>query len=329
MSTESNTGPVPFSVNGKTAIVTGAGSGINLAFAKLLVSRNCNVVLADLALRPEAIDFVSQHQGTDGECPRAVFIETDVTKWSAIARMFEFTLTEFGDFDILCPGAGVYEPNWSSFWHPPGSAESQDSPDGDRYALIDINITHPIRSTQLAISHWLYPRSAAHGSGDATVSVPNPASPQNPKRVVHISSVAGQLPVFRAPLYGASKHAITGFVRCLAPLDAAGISVTAVAPGVVKTPLWTDNPEKLANVDQEQDAWVTPEEVAEAMVQCMEREPGGTILEVGSKAVRPVLAFNDPGPDPHPSKGLVTSNSEKGDQMVWECLQSPQHWGSA
>lgn len=322
MATQDNSSPQPFSVDGKTAIVTGAGSGINLEFAKLLVSLNCNVVLADLALRPEAAEFVSQHEGNAGG-PRAVFIETNVTKWADITRMFEFTLAQFGDFDILCPGAGVYEPHWSSFWHPPGSSESRDSPDGDRYALLDINLTHPIRATQLAMSHWLHPRPPT----DSKFPTPKPVSLQNPKRVVHISSVAGQLPVFRAPIYGATKHAISGFVRCLAPVQSVGISVTAVAPGVVKTPLWMEHPEKLVNVNEGADAWVTPQEVAEAMLRCVQQEPGGTILEVGSKFVRPVKAVNDPGPDLDPKKGLATSNAEKGDDMVWEWLQDPKFWG--
>lgn len=180
--------------------------------------------------------------------------------------MFKTALSEFGGFDILCPGAGVYEPHWSSFWHPPGSPESKDGVDEGHYKLLDINLTHPIRASQMAISHWLHPPTASQ-----------PASTSNPKRIVHIASVAGYLPVFRAPMYGASKFGITGFVRCLAPLEAeTGIRVTAVAPGVVRTPLWTEHPEKLVNVDQEQDGWVTPEEVARAMLATVEGyEHGG------------------------------------------------------
>ncbi|OAA58413.1 NAD(P)-binding domain protein [Niveomyces insectorum RCEF 264] len=321
MSSQAAPSAVPFIVKGKTAIVTGGGSGINLAFAKLLASRDCNVVIADIALRPEAEEFLSNHKGENGGA-RVAFVETDVTSWKAINRMFEFTLAEFGDFDIVCPGAGVYEPHWSSFWHPPGSPESKDKVDGDRYALLDLNLTHPIRSTQLAIAHWLHPRPPANPN----FAKPSPASLQNPKRVVHISSVAAQLPVFRTPMYGATKYAISGFVRCLTPLDGVGIGVTAVAPGIVKTPLWTEHPEKLVNLDEKQDAWVTPEEVAEAMVQCIEKEAGGTILEVGTDSVRPVSAFNDPGPDTNPARGLIASNSQKGDDMVWGWLQDPNLW---
>ncbi|KAH7129858.1 hypothetical protein B0J13DRAFT_563428 [Dactylonectria estremocensis] len=314
---------VPFSVSGKTAIITGAGSGINLAFAELLLSRGCNVVFADLSLRPEAQEVVSKHKD---KTPRAFFVETDVTSWPALAGMFETALSEFGDFDIVCPGAGVYEPHWSSFWHPPGSGESKDEIDAGHYKLLDINLTHPIRATQMALSQWLHPKA----SPNSTHPAPAKASVENPKRVVHIASVAGYLPVFRAPMYGASKFAVTGFVRCLAPLDSsAGIRVNAVAPGLVRTPLWTENPEKLINVDQARVSWVTPQEVAEAMLSCVESEQyaGGTILEVGSHHTRQVPVTNDPGPDLRPEGGIVTGNGEKGDQMVWDWLGTEDIWG--
>ncbi|KAF7556584.1 hypothetical protein G7Z17_g1299 [Cylindrodendrum hubeiense] len=314
---------VPFSVSGKTAIVTGAGSGINLAFAELLLSKGCNVVFADLSLRPEAQEVVSQHKD---KAPRAVFVKTDVTSWPDLTAIFETALLEFGGFDIVCPGAGVYEPHWSSFWHPPGSEESKDEADAGHYKLLDINLTHPIRATQIAMSHWLHPRA----SSGSTHPVPAKASVENPKRVVHIASVAGYLPVFRAPMYGASKFAVTGFVRCLAPLDSsAGIRVNAVAPGVVRTPLWTEHPEKLVNVDETQDGWVTPQEVAQAMLNCVESEEhvGGTIVEVGKDNSRQVPYLNDPGPDMNPAAGIITSNAQKGDDMVWDWLGKEDIWG--
>lgn len=81
--------------------------GINFAFAKLLIENGCNVLIADLALRPEAKVLVDQH--SDGS-PRAFFQETDVRDWLQLERMFEVAEQEFGEIDIICPGAGVYEP---------------------------------------------------------------------------------------------------------------------------------------------------------------------------------------------------------------------------
>jgi NAD(P)-dependent dehydrogenase (short-subunit alcohol dehydrogenase family) len=70
---------------------------------------------------------------------------------------------------------------------------------------------------------------------------------------------------------------MNGFIRSLGDLDARlGIRVNGVAPGLIKTPLWTDHPEKLSFFDETKDEWATPEEVAEAMVRCLEEaELGG------------------------------------------------------
>jgi 3-hydroxybutyrate dehydrogenase len=99
------------SVAGKTAIVTGAGSGINYCFARLLLQKQCNVIFADLALRPEAKDLVSQYSSKSVfDCPRAVFQKTDVTNWSQLDQTFRIAREEFNGADIVCPGAGIFEP---------------------------------------------------------------------------------------------------------------------------------------------------------------------------------------------------------------------------
>lgn len=320
--------------------------GINLSFTALLLSRNCNVILADLSLRPEAETLVGKYSDV-AKSPRAIFVKTDVTSWPALSNMFDVARKEFGGVDVVCPGAGVYEPHWSNFWHPPGSPESRDAVDGGdgggdglgHYALLDINLTHPIRTTQLAMSQWLHPQpgegggitsSSSSSSATATATATAKVSPTNPKRIVHIGSVAGQMPNLNAPLYAASKFGIHGLVRSLAPLEAAqGIRVNAVAPGVVRTPLWVENPEKMAYLDPERDGWVTPDEVAVAMLRCVEDETlvGGTILEVGKDHTRPVKVLNDPGPDMDPKRGLVVRNGHEGNVMVWKWLEDETIWG--
>ena len=89
-------------------------------------------------------------------------------------------------------------------------------------------------------------------------------------------------------------------MRSLALLEPTrSIRVAAVAPGLVKTPLFTDNPDKLSMVDEEKDIWATPEEVAEAMVDLIGMEGdevGGKVMEVGAGNRRWVEGVGDPGP---------------------------------
>lgn len=291
--------------------------GINFSFAALLLSKGTNVVIADIALRPEAQALLKQYDGSHSNSPKAIFVKTDVTDWPQLERMFTTAIQEFGIVDIVCPGAGIYDPHWSNFWHPPGASgsASRDAPDSGRYASLDINVTHPIRATQLAISHFLNP-PPGHPKVDTS----------NPKRVLIITSIAGQTANLNTPIYVAAKHAMNGFVRSLGTLDAQlGIRVNAVAPGVIKTPLWTEHPEKMTFLDASKDEWATPEEVAEAMVRCLE-EPelgGGKILEVGAGQTRFVEALNDPGPS---GKGHTVSKLQEGYGEVYGWL-GEEGWG--
>lgn len=72
-------------------------------------------------------------------------------------------------------------------------------------------------------------------------------------------------------------------------------------------------------IDQNVDEWVTPEEVAQVMVDLIEKEEnvGGTILEVGKGKVRRVEALNDPGPE---GSGHTVSNAESEEMEIWERL---------
>lgn len=92
-------------LNGKTALVTGGGSGISLAFSLRLLEAGCNVVVADLALSPEA-DALNKYT----ETPKAIFQKTDVTDWAQLDAAFETAHDSFGRIDIVCTGAGLSEP---------------------------------------------------------------------------------------------------------------------------------------------------------------------------------------------------------------------------
>jgi 3-hydroxybutyrate dehydrogenase len=150
-----------------------------------------------------------------------------------------------------------------------------------------------------------------------------------------ISSTSAQDTSIATPLYDASKHAISGFVRALKDMSSVNVRVAAVAPGIIKTPLYTENPDKMAMIDGLQDVWVEPEEVAEVMVALIERDAineqigcysekdnsifieGGTILEITKGRARPVLPYHDPGPS---GPGALASNMAAAEQAVKDAL---------
>ena len=141
-------------------------------------------------------------------------------------------------------------------------------------------------------------------------------------------------------------------MRSLAPLDKRlGVRVTAVAPGVIKTPLWTEHPEKLKLISKG-DEWVTPEFVAEVMTSLVEHEvvevdaggmgtasrlstgdsregtkkvvvEGGMILEVAKGKIRVVEQFNDPGPS---GEGNTVGNMSVAEEEIFGRLGSGG-WG--
>ncbi|KIX99391.1 uncharacterized protein Z520_04967 [Fonsecaea multimorphosa CBS 102226] len=253
-----------FSVRGKNAVVTGASSGINLAFAKLLASNGANVVVADVQETPAFKEF---QQGT--KATKVLFQKTDVSNWKDLERLFAFAKSELGPIDVLCNGAGIFEPDWSGFWK---------DTETESYKSFDINVQGLVKGTRMGIRDQIT-RSKGRKSNE-TVGV-----------IINISSLAAQYALFNQPLYSTSKAAVSAFTRSLGPLHQEfGIKVVAVAPGMVMTPLWSENPEKMKAISDE-DVFATPEELAETMLELVESAEyeGGTVLERIKYKTRRVL----------------------------------------
>lgn len=136
-------------------------------------------------------------------------------------------------------------------------------------------------------------------------------SANSPGIICCVSSIGAQKASIVTPLYQASKHGISSFVRCMADLHKlAGIRVVGVAPGIIRTPLYSDHPEAGKFVDQERDFMLPPEEVARGMIAvCLDAKyPPGTILEVADMGNwREVMLLNDPGPQ---GKAILASKKQ-------------------
>ncbi|KAF4898246.1 L-rhamnose 1-dehydrogenase [Colletotrichum fructicola] len=222
---------------GKFAVVTGAGSG-------------CSVIFADIALRPEAEELIAKypHPSKD-ESPSAVYHKMDQSNWAQVSETWEFALKTFGRVDLLCPGAGIWEPPTSSFWDLPGvSPLAKDDPNATPgvYNIFAVNAMGPIRFAQIAIDYWLQNKIAGN--------------------LIFVSSLSAYLPTIGTPLYNATKGALNSFTLSLAQMKARlGIRVASMCPATTFTPAVLQ-PYCVGKV-REQDMNMSATECAEVMLR--------------------------------------------------------------
>ncbi|GJM12118.1 MAG: 3-oxoacyl-ACP reductase [Pseudohongiella sp.] len=192
-----------FSLEGKTALVTGGSSGLGLIMAKGLLSNGVRVVIASRS--EEKCDKALAELSEFGEC---YALASDVTKAEDRKSLVEFTKSELGALSILINNAGA---NWG--------AKLEDYPDEGFEKVINTNLSAVFSLTR-----------------DATTLLAESASPDDPSRIINIGSMDGiHVPIVqRVPTfaYSASKAALHHLTRSLAvDLASRHITVNAVAPG--------------------------------------------------------------------------------------------------
>ena len=189
------------SVRGKVAIITGAGSGMGAATAKVFAEEGVKVVATDVNL--EAVMAVSEEIKSNGGVCQA--IRLDVTDKAEIENCLEETIKEFGSLDFVINNAGI------------SSATAVDDENYENYwdDTLSIVLTGQIKLIRAALPHLLKSKNA---------------------RIVNISSTEGfGASPYHSP-YTAAKHGVIGLTRSLAlELGPKGITVNCICPGPINT----------------------------------------------------------------------------------------------
>lgn len=189
-------------LEGKVAVVTGAGSGIGRASALAFGAAGCTVVVADIDEAGGAETVGLAHDAG----AVASFARTDVTEPRSLEATFAAAEAEHGGLDILHNNAGLVcgAPLW-----PDITPETL-------LRVMNVNLGGVVLGTRLAI-----PAMRRRGGG----------------AIVNTASMAAMFPMADDPIYSATKAGVTMFTRACARLAEEDIRVNAVLPGLVDTPL--------------------------------------------------------------------------------------------
>lgn len=191
-------------LQGKTAIITGASSGIGQAIAEKLAEKGVRVAL--LARREEKLTQIADSINEQAGENCAISIKTDVTDVQAMELAFQQTIEKFGAVDFLVNNAGVITN--SSFIE--GTVEEWEQ-------MIDVNIKGVLHGIHAVLPHML-DRSTGH--------------------IINIASVSGFEVTKRSAVYSSTKFAVRALSMGLEKeLARTGVRVTNISPGMVDTDL--------------------------------------------------------------------------------------------
>lgn len=230
------------SLEGKTAAITGAASGIGLECARALLEQGCKVVLIDRA--EDRLNTLCDELGV-----RAYPLVLDLFDGAAVSNMVLRIEAMAGPLDIFHANAGAYV----------GGPAAEGDPDiWDK--VLNLNINAAFRCVQAVL-----PGMIERKSGD----------------VIFTSSVAGVTPVVWEPIYTASKYAVQAFLHATRrQVSEYGIRMGAVLPGPVVTALLDDWPKAKMEEALANGSLMQPREVAEAVVFMLTRPPGVVIRDL-------------------------------------------------
>lgn len=192
-------------LEGKVAIITGAGSGIGEATALLFAKEGARLVVADIN-EEHGTHVVQQIKKEGGE---AIFCKADTSFATDNEQLVKETLKAFKKLDIAVNNAGIGGP----------LAPTGEYPIEGWQQVIGVNLSGVFYGMRYQI-----PAMQAGGS------------------IINIASILGQVGTRMSPAYVASKHGVVGLTKAAA-LEYADkkIRINAIGPGYIKTPLLTSN----------------------------------------------------------------------------------------
>lgn len=200
-----STNRLAYTLQGKVALITGAGRGIGRGIALELGQRGASVVVNYGSSEKAAAEVVAEIEKAGS---RAVAIKADVSKVSEVTRLFNEALQHFGRLDVVVSNSGteVFKPE-----------DQVTEEDYDR--VFNLNTR-----AQFFVAQHAYKNL------------------QNGGRIIFTSSVAATMSgIGNHALYAGSKAAVEGFTRSFA-VDCGHkqITVNAIAPGGVKTDMYDE-----------------------------------------------------------------------------------------
>ena len=227
---------VSFDLGGKTAIVTGANTGLGQAIAVALAGAGADVALVGRSSMAETEEAIASAGGG-----RTLTIKADLSAIAPVQDVIDQTLAWSGRADILVNNAGIIR-----------RADAVDFSEADWDAVMDVNLKTVFFLSQAFARHLLAGKQWG--------------------KIINIASLLSFQGGIRIPSYTASKSGLAGLTRLLACEWAGkGINVNAIAPGYFET----NNTEALRNDDDRNAAilaripaghWGRPEEIGGAAV---------------------------------------------------------------
>jgi 3-hydroxybutyrate dehydrogenase len=187
-------------LKGKTALVTGSTSGIGLGIARCLAAQGANIVLNGFG------EYETARKEIASLGVKVGYHGADMSKPAEIDALMAYAQEDFGGVDILVNNAGIQH-----------VALVEEFPVERWDAIIAINLTSAFHTTRLAL-----PGMKVKKWG----------------RVINVASAHGLVASAQKSAYVAAKHGIVGFTKAVALETATtGVTVNAICPGWVLTPL--------------------------------------------------------------------------------------------